>query len=99
MEVLDQFASGENPLIYHSSESPASSSAASTSASASTSKEQSIESKEPSALHLVQAKASNGLNYLFDCYARVAVEERNQPKVCFCCFTFFFHERKCKKVI
>ncbi|XP_034248933.1 ubiquitin conjugation factor E4 B [Thrips palmi] len=80
MEVLDQFASGENPLTYHSSESPAPSSSTSTSASASTSKEQSTESKELSALHLVQAKASNGLNYLFDCYARVAVEERNQPK-------------------
>lgn len=80
MEVLDQFASGENPLTYHSSESPAPSSSASTSTAASTSREQSAETKEPSALHLVQAKASNGLNYLFDCYARVAVEERNQPK-------------------
>ncbi|XP_026280818.1 ubiquitin conjugation factor E4 B isoform X1 [Frankliniella occidentalis] len=70
MEVLDQFTTGENPLTYDRPESPVPMS----------SKEQPAERKEPSALHIVQTKASNGLNYLLDCYARVAVEERNQPK-------------------
>ncbi|KAK3929272.1 Ubiquitin conjugation factor E4 B [Frankliniella fusca] len=70
MEVLDQFANGENPLTYDRPESPVPMS----------SKEQPPETKEQSPLHIVQKKASNGLNYLLDCYARVAVEERNQPK-------------------
>lgn len=73
MEVLDQLASGENPLMYGHPGSPVPSS----------SKEQLEEHKEPSALHLIQTKANSGLNYLFDCYSRVAVEERNQPKVNF----------------
>ena len=70
LEVLDQIASGENPLTSEGLDSPMLSS----------SKEQRSDPKEPSALHLIQTKASSGLTYLCDCYARVAVEERNQPK-------------------
>ncbi|KAJ1522043.1 hypothetical protein ONE63_002360 [Megalurothrips usitatus] len=70
MEILDQFSNGENPVVYHRPDSPVVPPPSFPKAV----------SREPTQLHLVQNKASNGLHYLLDCYARVGVEERNQPK-------------------
>ena len=91
MEVLCQIASGENPLP-----SPLTCCTPDTEASPgqpTLSTTPSVVEHTPSAEETTDAAVpippqppslvSIGLKYLFDCYARVAVEERNYPKVSF----------------
>lgn len=73
MEVMCQIASGENPMP-----SPL---------TCSTPDDSSENITEPSSSHnststlTSPSLATTGLAYLTDCYARVANEERNNPKV------------------